>query len=92
MHHHVTLSISLRTLRGGCDFVVYVRVGYRFFREAGAGSVQLAALGAWLAERGVTLWDLGMMLDYKGKIGATVRGSQESRGGCGRYFKLTWNG
>ncbi|CAJ1366194.1 unnamed protein product [Effrenium voratum] len=35
----------------------------------GAGSVQLVALGAWLAKQGFQLWDLGMELDYKLDLG-----------------------
>lgn len=35
----------------------------------GAGSVQLVALGLWLARCGFELWDLGMELDYKLMLG-----------------------
>jgi len=41
-----------------------------FTRQDSAGSVQLAALGRILTERGFHLWDLGMMMDYKRDIGA----------------------
>lgn len=36
---------------------------------SGAGSVQLAALGAILAGHGVTVWDLGMPMPYKARLG-----------------------
>lgn len=35
----------------------------------GAGTLQLAALGKWLQQRGFALWDLGMALDYKKELG-----------------------
>jgi len=41
-----------------------------FRREAGSGTVQLAALGGALARAGFTLWDLGMEMDYKFRLGA----------------------
>jgi Leu/Phe-tRNA-protein transferase len=41
-----------------------------FSAEDGAGSVQLAALGALLQHLGVTMWDLGMFMDYKERLGA----------------------
>ena len=41
-----------------------------FTKEDSAGSVQLAALGRLLSERGFHLWDLGMDMEYKQGIGA----------------------
>lgn len=44
-----------------------------FFDKAkadGAGAVQLAALGRFLQARGCTLWDFGMEMEYKRKLGA----------------------
>ncbi|MGA2545898.1 MAG: hypothetical protein ABSF43_05090 [Rectinemataceae bacterium] len=41
-----------------------------FRRESGSGTVQLAAAGRYLEASGVTLWDLGMPLDYKAGLGA----------------------
>merc|ERR1712031_140188 len=35
----------------------------------GCGTLQLVALGKWLQQRGFALWDLGMALDYKKKLG-----------------------
>jgi Leu/Phe-tRNA-protein transferase len=37
---------------------------------SGAGTVQLYALGSYLHARGFQLWDLGMSMDYKLKMGA----------------------
>jgi Leu/Phe-tRNA-protein transferase len=42
--------------------------GFRL--ASGSGSVQLAATARYLEASGVTLWDLGMPLDYKAAIGA----------------------
>ena len=44
---------------------------------SGAGSVQLGALGAFLAGAGVGIWDLGMSLGYKHALGGRVYGRQE---------------
>jgi Leu/Phe-tRNA-protein transferase len=41
-----------------------------FRRESGSGTVQLAAAARYLEASGVTLWDLGMPLDYKASLGA----------------------
>lgn len=40
-----------------------------FSRVSGAGTVQLAALGALLAARGIQVWDLGMPMEYKLLLG-----------------------
>ncbi len=41
-----------------------------FRRESGSGTVQLIATARYLELSGVTLWDLGMPLDYKISLGA----------------------
>ncbi len=38
--------------------------------EGGAGSMQMAMTAVWLAENGFELWDLGMPMDYKARLGA----------------------
>ena len=43
-----------------------------FHAENGAGTVQLVALGVWLQKQGFQLWDLGMGINYKLKLGATM--------------------
>jgi leucyl/phenylalanyl-tRNA--protein transferase len=43
-----------------------------FRRESGAGSVQLAATARFLEACGVQLWDLGMPLEYKRRLGAEI--------------------
>ena len=41
-----------------------------FRRKSGSGTVQLAATARYLEASGVSLWDLGMPLDYKATMGA----------------------
>lgn len=41
-----------------------------FTKEDSAGSVQLAALGRLLSEKGFHMWDLGMDMEYKQDIGS----------------------
>jgi Leu/Phe-tRNA-protein transferase len=43
-----------------------------FSRASGAGTVQLAALGRALADAGVSVWDLGMPIEYKQRLGGRV--------------------
>jgi Leu/Phe-tRNA-protein transferase len=40
-----------------------------FYRDDGSGSVQLAALGGLLRRLKFTMWDFGMMMEYKKKFG-----------------------
>lgn len=41
-----------------------------FFREDGAGTVQMLALGGLLLRGGFRCWDLGMAMSYKAQLGA----------------------
>ena len=43
-----------------------------FSKVDSAGSVQMAALGKVLCEANFTMWDLGMDMDYKRKLGAIL--------------------
>lgn len=43
-----------------------------FHEVDSAGTVQLSTLGRLLQQRGYTLWDLGMEMDYKRSIGAVI--------------------
>eukprot|EP01063_Lacrimia_lanifica_P005611 TRINITY_DN1336_c0_g2_i1.p1 TRINITY_DN1336_c0_g2~~TRINITY_DN1336_c0_g2_i1.p1 ORF type:complete len:364 (+),score=134.70 TRINITY_DN1336_c0_g2_i1:61-1152(+) len=43
---------------------------------SGAGSVQLAVLGALLKDCGFAVWDLGCTMDYKAGLGAVVCGRE----------------
>ncbi len=43
-----------------------------FYAVSGAGSVQLACLGRMLARAGFSLWDLGMEIDYKVRLGGRL--------------------
>ena len=43
-----------------------------FSLESSAGSVQLCALGKLLSKCGFTLWDLGMEMEYKNNLGASL--------------------
>ena len=45
-----------------------------FRHRSGSGTVQLAALGRFLEEVGARVWDLGMPLDYKQRLGARILG------------------
>eukprot|EP00656_Telonema_subtile_P016563 TRINITY_DN18758_c0_g1_i1.p1 TRINITY_DN18758_c0_g1~~TRINITY_DN18758_c0_g1_i1.p1 ORF type:complete len:249 (+),score=57.34 TRINITY_DN18758_c0_g1_i1:278-1024(+) len=43
-----------------------------FYRVSGAGKAQLAGTHQWLEERGIRMWDLGQMMEYKLEVGATA--------------------
>ncbi len=43
-----------------------------FYAVSGAGSVQLACLGRMLERAGFVLWDLGMEIDYKIRLGGRL--------------------
>ena len=48
-----------------------------FTAESGAGSVQMAALGALLVQHHYTIWDLGMEMGYKKSLGSHLMPRQE---------------
>jgi Leu/Phe-tRNA-protein transferase len=50
-----------------------------FYTVSGSGSVQLLALGKLLRRRGCTLWDFGMVMEYKTDMGATAMPRAEWR-------------
>ncbi|GAB1482329.1 hypothetical protein MASR2M78_11440 [Treponema sp.] len=53
-------------------FVGSIYTSYSGFYEiSGSGSVQMALSGRWLFDKGYTLWDLGMPLEYKTSLGAS---------------------
>jgi len=53
-----------------CGSVYSSYTGFALKEEyPGAGSVQLVALGTWLARCGFAIWDLGMELEYKLELG-----------------------
>jgi Leu/Phe-tRNA-protein transferase len=43
-----------------------------FYRESGCGSIQLAALAGLLVKSNISMWDLGMSMDYKLEFGASL--------------------
>jgi len=76
------LSVELWKLNNDGASPVAGEIGYMigrsyasltgFSRVSGAGTVQLQTLGAWLAQAGIRVWDLGMELEYKLKLGARI--------------------
>lgn len=61
--------------------------GFALKKEfAGAGTLQLAALGKLLERSGFRLWDLGMGLEYKKELGATLE-SRAAWIACLRQFR-----
>lgn len=45
-----------------------------FYRQGGAGTVQVLALAGLLISSGCPCWDLGMVMEYKARIGGEVVG------------------
>jgi Leu/Phe-tRNA-protein transferase len=43
-----------------------------YYEENSAGSVQLALTGRYLRDAGFALWDLGMPMPYKERLGAQI--------------------
>lgn len=76
------VSVELWKERGEARDLVAGELGYLignayasltgFSRVSGAGTVQLATLGAALASAGVRVWDLGMPIEYKLLLGGRV--------------------
>lgn len=77
---HGVRAVSAELYRG--DAMVAGEIGYAcgtvytslsgFYRESGAGKVQLLALGVALRDSGFTVWDLGMPMEYKFDLGANT--------------------
>lgn len=73
-------SIELWSIDG--SRLIAGEIGYRvgsiytsmtgFHRESGSGSIQLAALAGLLVKSNISVWDLGMSMDYKLEFGASV--------------------
>jgi len=85
LHRHGSAHVKMRTFEvwdKGTGQLVAGELGYAcgdvytslsgFSRQDGAGTVQCAATARLLARSGYRLWDLGMELPYKTKLGARL--------------------